>query len=700
MNEPPASPPALAELITRLRGAELDWDAETIADVIWLSRYLEGETVQRPLKQTQPMPPPLLRQTETAEPAPDLDPDPGIGVYSDNSQLSQAQSIETRRGIPFQAPTAPALRKTLALGRALRPLMRKVDSYTREVLDEAATAEQTAEQGFCMTVVRPAQERWLEVALVIEESATSVLWEETIRDFRQVLERQGAFRTITVWHLQTAQGEINLLARSPQRGESLPSRHPKELIDASGRRLILLVSDCISAVWRSGALHDYCLSLWAAHGPVAIVQVLPGKLWSRTVLSAALEVQLGAWSPGVTNDQLLLAELPIGAEQRASGGIKIPVVTLEPNSLTQWAKMVAGWGESWATGYWFDEGWQTLQIASPPAAEGLTAEQLVQRFMTTASELARRLAGLMALVPVSLPIIYLLQETLLPESTPLHLAEIFISGLVEREEPLPQSTDSDTDGSSPANTTSKRPTYEFVPQVRDLLMDSVPLALKETVLNRVSQYIGEKLNRSIYSFTALLQLEKDLGETGGEDLLKFATLTKQVLQRMGGDYAALVDGIEQQPGLPGPPPPPTPPLQFPALQTIAFDYAQLVEIARQDLDDKLSMRYIELDPGGYFLIYLDTDQGLICAKHFANIINDKGLACDPATGKPLPVRGTVERVPTKIYSGRTAKEICIAIFEDPANPCPIGYLDHAAYLGREFMRAEEALNAGQSYIQD
>jgi hypothetical protein len=122
---------------------------------------------------------------------------------------------------------------------------------------------------------------------------------------------------------------------------------------------------------------------------------------------------------------------------------------------------------------------------------------------------------------------------------------------------------------------------------------------------------------------------------------------------------------------------------------------------RQTLDDQLSKRFIELDPDGYFLIYIDSDQGLICAKHFANIINDKGLACDPETGKPLPVRGpTIERQPTCAYSGRTAKEICMAIFENPEQPCPISYLDHAAYLGREFMRAEAALNTGTAYIQD
>ncbi len=123
--------------------------------------------------------------------------------------------------------------------------------------------------------------------------------------------------------------------------------------------------------------------------------------------------------------------------------------------------------------------------------------------------------------------------------------------------------------------------------------------------------------------------------------------------------------------------------------------------ALKALDDKLSKRFIELDPDGYFLIYLDTEQGLICAKHFTNVINEKGVACDPETGKPLVCKkDTPPRQATRLYQGRTAKELCIQIFEDKENPCPISYLDHAAYLGREFVRAEIALINGEPYVQD
>lgn len=119
----------------------------------------------------------------------------------------------------------------------------------------------------------------------------------------------------------------------------------------------------------------------------------------------------------------------------------------------------------------------------------------------------------------------------------------------------------------------------------------------------------------------------------------------------------------------------------------------------QTIDKKLSQRYIELDPAGYFIIYLDRPAGLICVKHFTNIINEQGLAVDPETGKVIPAKGKVERTAQTIFMGKTAKELCVKIIEK-TKPCPLTMLDHAAYLGRELTRAEFALINGEEYIQD
>ena len=117
------------------------------------------------------------------------------------------------------------------------------------------------------------------------------------------------------------------------------------------------------------------------------------------------------------------------------------------------------------------------------------------------------------------------------------------------------------------------------------------------------------------------------------------------------------------------------------------------------LDDQLSNRFIDLDPNGYFIIYVDRENQLICAKHFTNVIDSKGLACDPETGKPLPCNSTLQRQSNTVFKGRTAKELCIELFEKPKD-CVVTRLDHAAYLGREFIRAEVALLTEQDYVQD
>jgi dihydropteroate synthase len=116
------------------------------------------------------------------------------------------------------------------------------------------------------------------------------------------------------------------------------------------------------------------------------------------------------------------------------------------------------------------------------------------------------------------------------------------------------------------------------------------------------------------------------------------------------------------------------------------------------IDRQLSNRHINLDPGGYFIIYIDTAAQTICAKHFGNVIDDRGLAVDPQTGKVIPAKGKVDRPSEQLFSGRTAKELCVAIFE--GDVCPVSLFDHAAYLGREFQRAEACLVSGAEYIQD
>ncbi|MFN4867836.1 MAG: DUF4346 domain-containing protein [Cyanobium sp.] len=120
---------------------------------------------------------------------------------------------------------------------------------------------------------------------------------------------------------------------------------------------------------------------------------------------------------------------------------------------------------------------------------------------------------------------------------------------------------------------------------------------------------------------------------------------------------------------------------------------------RRELDDRLSQRFIALDPAGYFLIKLDRDAGELIAEHYANSIDERGLATDPDSGEVISCRGAGPREPQAVYRGRSAKELGVALTEG-AGPHPLSCLDHALYLGRELQKAEAALEAGCEYVQD
>lgn len=544
-------------LIDRLERAGLEFDAEDLADVLWLAQRIRPEADRAPEPiaeppndpiaidaEVQPAPvapfefPAAIAPPEPSAPVvlpPPVSPDsppnapgPSTGESTDESgPLPQSDRAE---GLPFRAPAAPALRNIRQLEKALRPLARKVPSRTAHVLDEVATVEQVADRDWWLPVMRPALERWLDVALVVEESPAIALWGRVIDDWQALLGRVGAFRDVRVWSLRaTATGAIAIAPRTHNPSGQGRSVSPRQLIDPSGRRLILFLSDCTSGLWRDESLAlRTVLETWGAAGPVALVQLLPERLWRRTALVAAYGVQLSAPSPGLASDRLEVSGLPVWDEVETAGSLRLPVVTIAPDPLARWARLVAGDGPS--AGVLFEAGivWRPRMTDPSDAPD---AETIARQFWAVASPLASQLAGYLAAVPVSLPVLHLIQAELLPESNQVHAAEVFMGGLMERQ---------GTDGEGV-------PIYDFRQGVRSWLVGSMPRSSTEKVLNAVSNQIAARLGLASRGFRALLLNPHDpLPEDATVELREFARIARSTLQRMGGEFAVLGDRLEPE----------------------------------------------------------------------------------------------------------------------------------------------------------
>jgi formylglycine-generating enzyme required for sulfatase activity len=629
----------IERLIAEL-GEKLDLTAEELADIIWLTLIRQQGTITDSMVSkadtatvvVQSSSAVSMGKSMVSSAAPESVPsanrqpttEPVVGIAPRRSQTTPLDRL------PIKVANPPSIRDPLSLARSLRPLMRQVPSGQIEGLDEQATAQQIAEAGIWQPIVKPALEPWLELVLVADESASMLIWRQTVLEFRKLLRNYGAFRDVQLWGLYwdtspptpllrgegsqapttpSLAGEKNQTPPFPGRegrsfseelgglgrlclrpgigSEALNSapRQPEEILDPSGRRLIVLITDCVAPHWQSKALIK-TLKLWSQHSPVVIAQVLPEWLWVRTAIRGFESVQLAALEPGVPNSQLVIDwSSVLQADPDGKAGVCVPIVPLEPDLVLTWSQMVMGQGE--APGYWL-QAFPTDAEESEPAS--LSLEQRVERFQVMSSPVAQRLMGLVAASPViTLPVIRLIQETLLPKSRQMNVAEVLLGGLLELIEPPQRRANPD------------EVEYRFVDEaIRDRLLEETPVTDTVRVL---SEFVERQFDKSLDEFVAeLLVWSQSKDAALIEKTRSFATVTASVLKRKGGKYREFVrqiegqyhQGLEQDSSA-------SPTVSFPPLQEFNFETARIAFEEEEALQPfEFEVATVEVQHKGWF----------------------------------------------------------------------------------------------------
>jgi hypothetical protein len=127
----------------------------------------------------------------------------------------------------------------------------------------------------------------------------------------------------------------------------------------------------------------------------------------------------------------------------------------------------------------------------------------------------------------------LIQETLLKESQQVHVAEVFLGGLLK---PLSEIN---------PETNPNYVQYEFMDGVRELLVDSVPSGYVLNVVDEVSKYVARKVGLSLEEFAAVLRNTQQVRDSEiAENVGYFATVTAQILRRLGGEYDRFADSLQ------------------------------------------------------------------------------------------------------------------------------------------------------------
>ena len=538
---------ALARLAEEdIRGSP---SAEGIADILWMARLLPpARTLDTPPPTAPPTTAGLTSLTDLSYPPAQVQAGSDRQPTAVPSVAEQAGPVPAappgdvdlypvparptvpgagrRPTVTIRVPAVPAIADAMGLSKALRPLKRWVAKPRDVVLAEEATATTFGETQLIMPTWALARERWLQVDLVVDTSTSMAIWRQTATELRALLERQGAFRNVRAWAIDSDQHAPRLtpLSKTPA-GQTVIPHSAAELVDPSGRRVVLMLTDTVGSSWHDGTMMPHLLT-WAQSCPLAIVQVLPRRLWHRTALDiypVSGVIRPGSRPPFRVLNSGSLAAGSLPSEQPAAW---VPVLYLDSAWLRPWADMIASTSEKPTRTFaapLYDK--QSTPVRQPVPDQDFPTDERLRIFQeNTASAEALELASYLAAAPLSLPIMRLVQHAMMPQSRPDHLAEVFLSGLLIKDNPADESGDPDT------------ALYDFREGVREKLLGG--LTRRDSlrvldVLHGVSDTIAKR-------FGGTLDFRVLAARTAGHDALEagslpFARIAATVLE--GLDYS-------------------------------------------------------------------------------------------------------------------------------------------------------------------
>jgi len=410
----------------------------------------------------------------------------------------------------------------LGMLRSLRPFKRHWTQGRRHELDIDATVQAYARTWKLIPQFRAAPERWFEADVVIDDSPSMAVWASATARLATMLEQLGAFRTVRTWRISATGAAPELFNKGRQPSGTGQLRSP------DGRRLIIIVSDGSASGWSRPEVWQL-VRAWAGSTPTALISPLPTRLWNRTGLGLpAVRVSPGA--PGSPNRMLRYSApitLRLGADSHP-GWLPIPASTFSAHMLGRWARTLMK-GDP--------RGCDALLVPStgfPPEGEedggdtegrkGITGAQLVDAFRRTASPAAARLAVLCApFSALSLPLLELLAQELVYDSTPSDLAEVIVGGLFHPATAEP--------GHRTAGTA-----LQFRPGVRERLREILPEADAWHTYKAISNHIA-KTSGPANTFSA--GFPDPNGDLALPDVLSpFAAASREVLTFLGALPAA------------------------------------------------------------------------------------------------------------------------------------------------------------------
>jgi len=500
---------------------------------------------------------PLRHTRPTFFPAePVLPPGPAAAAGLLPDQLLPSEA-DVQALLPLRLQDVRLIRDPQPLQKALAPFAEAAAALPwatpapRRRVDEEATVDAYARSQRLWPIYATPREPPLHLLLVVDRGVSMQVWQRLAAEVEQLFRRSGAFSDVRVIWLERAR--LDGLSAAKASG--------------ADEHVVLVLSDCAGQHWWHGDAMHGLLKQLSRRMPTAILQLLPPWMWRRTALGIGGIGAITNHQPLATNALYRRQAPPAGptASRQNVHPFVVPLVRLDAAGLAGWSRLVHGQGHGTVSAVLLPEAWPQVRINAakrePVASAEEQARRQLRRYFQRCSGPAETLLRVLAAAPVlTLPVMRLLQLAMVPEGGPLAMAEVLLSGFLERvaADPPPQAHTGRVDWRQ-----IDRTQFVVSPAVRSVLLDSLSCPETAEVLQRVSALIEARWDQceGVPPFQAYLADPSLLPPDQSKAMASFARLTAEIIARLPGPaYQQLAEKLRR--GAEGKPADPFPPQQF------------------------------------------------------------------------------------------------------------------------------------------
>ncbi len=353
---------------------------------------------------------------------------PLMSTFSGNEVDESYVAVASNR-VPSDAIVSQASSSNFSkiqFHRAIKPLKRQVSSSAvprqldiEETLYQLAkniiTLRTSTEENIQPVSIRSdlpvfasGKERWLDLMLVVDESLPMRFFQEQLQKIFKALEESGVFRDIQTLYIKEKKSDNGfprpVLYRRDYLNQQEVSCSVSQLIVPTRRRVVLFLSGCTSKMWHDWTLLENdvngpsigkVLHELSLHYPVAILQMLPERLWLRSGIGYFEYCKASAMTPAAPN-----AKLKLSINRNETNDFAIPVLSFDSQRILSWSKMISGKSDTPVLSIYVSEKFTNHQRDLQNIyAAGRELKEHMDLFLSTAPKQAKQLAGYLSVMP-------------------------------------------------------------------------------------------------------------------------------------------------------------------------------------------------------------------------------------------------------------------------------------------------------------